>query len=113
MMSRTSILIWLHDTSWQVPQTGIGVIIQGPAQGPGPTVRDRRHCIPESSGPELSVYALGRLCRAKTRTWLLKWYFVCQSDCSPVLVDQAADDLSSSDPCGSLDGLAGLVRRMS
>ncbi len=50
------------------------------------------------------------LCRAKTRTWALSWCFLWPSGCSPVLADQAVDDLPAFDPCGSVDRLAGLVQ---
>jgi hypothetical protein len=54
-----------------------------------------------------------RLCRAKTCTWALSWCFLCPSGCSPVLADQAVDDLRAFDPRGNVDRLAGLVQRRS
>src|SRR5690348_2122782 len=48
------------------------------------------------------------LCRARTRTIALSWCFL--SGCSPVLADQAVDDLSVRDPGGHIDRLAGLVQ---
>ena len=39
--------------------------------------------------------------------------FSCLSGCSPVLADQAVDDLSAFDPRGNVDWLAGLVQRRS
>jgi hypothetical protein len=39
--------------------------------------------------------------------------FLCSLGCSPVLVDQAVDDLSALDPGGHIDCLAGLVQRRS
>jgi len=39
--------------------------------------------------------------------------FLCLSGCSPVLADQAVDDLSARDPGGHIDRLAGLVQRRS
>ena len=41
----------------------------------------------------------------------LSWCFLWSSSCSPVLVDQAVDDLPAPDPCGHVDRLAGLVQR--
>ena len=35
---------------------------------------------------------------------------VCSSGCSPVLADQAVNDLSVLDPCGDIDCLTGLVQ---
>src|ERR1035437_7650355 len=40
------------------------------------------------------------VCRAKTRIWALSWCFLCRLGCSPVLTDQAVDDLPSLDPGG-------------
>jgi pimeloyl-ACP methyl ester carboxylesterase len=57
--------------------------------------------------------SLVSLCRAKTRTWALSWCFLCPSGCSPVLADQAVDDLPAFDPRGNVDRLAGLVQRRS
>ncbi len=39
--------------------------------------------------------------------------FLCSSGCSPVLADQAVDDLPAFDPRGNVDRLAGLVQRRS
>ena len=43
----------------------------------------------------------------------LNWCFLYSSGCSPVLVDQAVDDLPAPDPGGHIDSLAGLVQRRS
>jgi hypothetical protein len=53
------------------------------------------------------------LCRARTRTIALNWYFLRLSGCSPVLADQAVDDLPVRDPGGHIDRLAGLAQRRS
>jgi hypothetical protein len=39
-----------------------------------------------------------RLCRAKTRTPALSWYFLQPLGCSPVLADQALDGVPALDP---------------
>ena len=39
--------------------------------------------------------------------------FLCPSGCSPVLADQAVDDLPAFDSHGNVDRLAGLVQRRS
>ena len=46
-------------------------------------------------------------------TMALSWYFLCPLGRSPVLVDQAVDDLSALDPGSHVDHLAGLVQRRS
>ena len=51
------------------------------------------------------------LCRARTHTIALSWSFLCLSGCSPVLADQAVDNLPVRDPGGHIDRLIGLVRR--
>jgi hypothetical protein len=51
-----------------------------------------------------------RLCRAKTRTPALSWYFLQPLGCSPVLADQALDGVPALDPGGHVDRLAGLVQ---
>ena len=43
----------------------------------------------------------------------LSWYFLCSSGRSPVLVDQAVDDLPARDPAGHVDRLAGFMLRWS
>src|SRR6266516_6815265 len=43
----------------------------------------------------------------------LSWYFLCPLGRSPVLVDQAVDDLSAPDPGSHVNRLAGLVQRRS
>jgi hypothetical protein len=43
----------------------------------------------------------------------LSWCFLCSLRCSPVLVDQAVDDLSALDPGRHIDRFAGLVQRRS
>jgi hypothetical protein len=48
-------------------------------------------------------------CRARTRTMPLNWYFLCSSRRSPVLVDQAVDDLPARDPAGHAGRLAGFM----
>ena len=53
------------------------------------------------------------VCRARTRTITLSWCFLCLSGCSPVLADQAVDDVPVPDPGGHIDRLAGLVQRRS
>jgi hypothetical protein len=50
-----------------------------------------------------------RLCRARTRTMALSWYFLSSSGRSPILVDQAADDLPARDLAGHVDRLAGFM----
>jgi hypothetical protein len=53
------------------------------------------------------------LCRARTRTIALSWWFLC-SLCRPaIFVDQAVDDVGALDPGGHIDRLAGLVQRRS
>ena len=39
--------------------------------------------------------------------------FLCPSGCSPVLADQAVDDLSVLDPGGDIDCLTGFVQQRS
>ena len=53
------------------------------------------------------------LCRAKTGTCALSWYFPAAISLLAVLADQALDDLSALYPGGHVDGLAGLVQRWS
>jgi hypothetical protein len=48
---------------------------------------------------------------ARTRTIALSWCFLCLSGCSPVLADQAVDDLPVRDPGGHTCRLAGLAQR--
>ena len=43
----------------------------------------------------------------------LTWCLLCSSGCSPVLADQAVDDVGAHDPGGHIDWLAGLVQRRS
>jgi len=47
--------------------------------------------------------------RARTRTMALSWYFLSSSGRSPILVDQAVDDLPARDPAGHVDRLAGFM----
>jgi hypothetical protein len=49
------------------------------------------------------------LCRARTRTMALSWYFLCSSGRSPVLIDHAVDDLPARDPAGHVGRLAGFM----
>jgi len=49
--------------------------------------------------------------RAKSRTLALSWCFRCSSARSPVLADQAVDDVGALDPAGHIDRLAGLMQR--
>jgi hypothetical protein len=56
-----------------------------------------------------TLHAAPCLCRARTRTLTLSWYFPRSLGCSPVLADQALDDVGSLDPGGHIDALAGLV----
>lgn len=56
---------------------------------------------------------LGRLCRARTFIMPLIWCFLCLSGGSPILVDQAVDDLPAPDPAGDVEWLAGLMQRRS
>jgi hypothetical protein len=56
---------------------------------------------------------LRRLCRARTCAIALSWCFLCPLHCSPILVYQAADDLSALDPGGHIDRFAGLMQRRS
>ena len=49
------------------------------------------------------------LCRARTRTMSLSWYFLSSLGRSPILVDQAVDDLTARDPAGHVDCLAGFM----
>jgi hypothetical protein len=49
----------------------------------------------------------------RTRTIALSWYFLCLSGCSPVLADQAVDNLPVRDPGGHIDRLTRLVQRRS
>jgi hypothetical protein len=53
------------------------------------------------------------LCRARTRTMALSWYFLRSSGRSPILVDQPVDDLPTPDPAGDVDRLTGLMQRRS
>jgi len=53
------------------------------------------------------------LCRARTRTMALSWYFLRSSGRSPILVDQPVDDLPTPDPAGDVDRLARLMQRRS
>src|SRR5215813_1669688 len=68
-------------------------------------------------GPMGSGFRLGALhrlmCRATTRTLALSWCFVCSSGCSPVLADQALDDVGALDAGGHIGRLAGFVQRRS
>ena len=41
----------------------------------------------------------------------MSWCFLNSLGCSPVLADQALDDVGSLDPGGHIDRLAGLVQR--
>jgi hypothetical protein len=41
----------------------------------------------------------------------LSWYFLCSLACSPVLADQAVNDLSARDPGGHIDRPVDLVQR--
>jgi alkylation response protein AidB-like acyl-CoA dehydrogenase len=68
------------------------------------------HLIPERFG---GLGTRDFLCRAKTGTRALNWYFLLPLACSAVLADQALDDLSAPDPGGQVDGLAGLMQRWS
>lgn len=43
--------------------------------------------------------------------WALSWCFRCSSGRSPILADQALDDVGALDPGGHIDRLAGLVQR--
>jgi len=43
----------------------------------------------------------------------LSWYFLSSSGRSPILVDQAADDLPARDLAGHVDRLAGFMERRS
>ena len=52
---------------------------------------------------------VGEVCRARTRTMSLSWYFLSSLGRSPVLVDQAVDDLTARDPAGHVDRLAGFM----
>ena len=52
------------------------------------------------------------LCRAKLAHGS-ELVFLCPSGWSPVLIDQAVDNLSAFDPRGNVDPLAGLVQRRS
>ena len=54
-----------------------------------------------------------RLCRARTRIIALSWCFLCSLGCSPVLADQAVDDLPVRDSGGHIGRLAGLAQRKS
>jgi hypothetical protein len=78
--------------------------------GPAPAVDRRRQRDARRAyrGPGLRA-----LCRAKTCIMALIWCFLCLSGGSPVLVDQAVDDLPAPDPAGDVDWLAGLVQRRS
>ena len=49
------------------------------------------------------------LCRARTRTMPLTWYFLSSSGRSPILVDQTVDDLPARDPAGHVDRSAGFM----
>ena len=81
---------------------------------PAPPARRPATAAAASPGPNWADRALlATLCRAKTRTWALSWRFLCLSGCSPVLADQAVDDLSTFDPGANVDRLAGLVQRRS
>jgi hypothetical protein len=51
----------------------------------------------------------GGLCWARTHKIALRCCYLCLSGCSPVLADQAVNDLSVRDPAGHIDRLAGLV----
>src|SRR5215472_6942359 len=53
------------------------------------------------------------VCRATTRTLVLSWCFLCSSGCSPVLADQALDDVGALDAGGHIGRLAGFVQRRS
>ena len=53
------------------------------------------------------------VCRARTRTMPLSWYFLSSSGRSPILVDQAVDDLPAPNPAAHVDRLAGVMQRRS
>ena len=57
----------------------------------------------------ITLTRTGDLCRARTRIIALSWYFLCSSGRSPVLVDQAVDNLPARGPAGHLDRLAGFL----
>ena len=65
--------------------------------------------IPADTGLAAPAPARLALCRARTRTMALSWYFLSSSGRSPVLVDQAVDDLPACDPAGHVDRLAGFM----
>ena len=44
-----------------------------------------------------------------TRTRVLSWCFLCSLGCSPVLADQALDDVGALDAGGEVGGLAGFM----
>ena len=69
--------------------------------------------IPADTGLAAPAPARLALCRARTRTVALSWYFLCSSGRSPVLADQAVDDLPALDPAGHVDRLAGFMQRRS
>jgi hypothetical protein len=61
------------------------------------------------SRPGQASRYLDTLCGARTRTLDLSWRFRCLSGCSPVLADQAVDDLSVLGPGGHINRLSWLV----
>ena len=72
--------------------------------------------VPIGRGGERRAIALANpglggkpLCRATTRSMALSWFFLCSSGRSPVLVDQAVDDLPARNPASHVDHLAGFV----
>jgi hypothetical protein len=73
--------------------------------------------VPNSSRCARSIRvsggATGTLCRAITRTLVLSWCFPCSSGCSPVLADQALDDVGVLDAGGHIGRLAGFGQRRS
>jgi len=85
------------------------------------TAEQIRHARDLLTRPDNTVSSIARLlgaaratiykyvCRARTRTMALGWYFLCSSGRSPVLADQAVDDLPARDPAGHVDRLAGFM----
>jgi hypothetical protein len=72
------------------------------------TARYSEHAAADGCGAWIVSFRPS-LCRAGTRTMPLSWYFLCSSGRSPILVDQAADDLPARDPAGHAGRLAGFM----
>lgn len=80
-----------------------------PERVPVAVDRDGETRFRVAGGTDRAVAVLDCLSRAKGRTLALSWCFRCSSGRSPVLVDQAVDDVGALDPGGHIDRLAWLM----